>query len=198
MSNQPRNKPLILIFPGHGGVDTGAIARDSRGREVYESRLNLTYCRRLAIGLNVSGVDVMLMRQSDATLTINERVAISNILRPDLIISWHNNSHSSEAHGIEVFTSPGQTMSDIAAGHVINRIQSKFPNSKFRQDFSDGDPDKEAEYQILTDTLDPAILIEGGFMSNKEELIWLQNHLTILGMCDAVTAATLDFLGVRI
>lgn len=71
------------------------------------------------------------------------------------------------ATGTEVYTSPGQTRSDVIASEIIKELKIAFPNVVFREDTKDGDPDKESSFYILTRTDCPAVLIEWMFMTTR-------------------------------
>lgn len=190
MSNQKRNKKLVVIIPGHGGVDQGAAVNGTT-----EAGINLKVSRFLADCLNLYDCDVLLLRSHDMTMTLNERSEICNTLSPDLILSLHCNSFSTPGpNGMEVFTSPGQTMSDVAAGRIIDRMTAQFPLSRFRTDEADGDKDKESNYHILRETTSPAVLIEMGFLSNPEDYEKLIDTQYQIKMAQAITAGTVDFL----
>ena len=78
-----------------------------------------------------------------------------------------NASGVGKAHGIEIFTSKGQTKSDELATIVFNSIVDFFPDEKYRMDkWSDGDVDKEANYYVLKNTKMPAMLLEMWFFEN--------------------------------
>lgn len=90
-----------------------------------------------------------------------------------LFISTHANAGGGK--GIEVFTSRGQTYSDVVASYYIGVLAPMLElagwDVPFRLDyFSDGDPDKEANFYVLKETTGPAILIEHGFMDNVDDL----------------------------
>ena len=96
-------------------------------------------------------------------------------LRPDLFLSLHCNAATNpQAHGFEVWTSPGQRESDRVAEEIIQGFQAAFPYNKIRKDLADGDSDKEARFRVLVGTVGPAVLVEFGFLTNPEESLWLR------------------------
>lgn len=102
-----------------------------------------------------------------------------------IYVSLHNNAsgNGSEWRGVrgwEIYTSPGKTKSDILATNIWNAAGNYLNPDDFvdytnvRSDWSDGDPDKEANFFVLTKTKCPAVLIENLFMDNREDLELLQ------------------------
>ncbi|MCG6973094.1 MAG: N-acetylmuramoyl-L-alanine amidase [Desulfobacterales bacterium] len=92
----------IVIDPGHGGKDYGAPGFQ---RGVYEKGINLMLARRLARKIRKElGCEVIMTRNSDRYLTLEERTAIANTKNADLFISIHTNaSRDKSAYGIETF-----------------------------------------------------------------------------------------------
>ena len=93
-----------------------------------------------------------------------------------IYVSLHVNASGNgrqwmQARGWEVFTSPGKTQSDILATCLWNAAKIYLGDkTKIRCDWSDGDPDKEAKYAVLTKTKCPAVLVENLFMDNEDDL----------------------------
>lgn len=102
-----------------------------------------------------------------------------------IYISLHNNASGNgkwmEASGWECYTSPGKTKADILATCLYsaakNYMDPYYVN--IRTDWSDGDPDKEAKFYVLTKTKCPAVLIENLFMDSKSDLKLLKSELGI-------------------
>ncbi|MGA7146329.1 MAG: N-acetylmuramoyl-L-alanine amidase [Desulfobacterales bacterium] len=92
----------IVIDPGHGGKDYGAPGYQ---RGVYEKDINLMLARRLARKIRKElGCEVIMTRNSDRYLTLEERTAIANTKNADLFISIHTNAaRDKRAYGIETF-----------------------------------------------------------------------------------------------
>jgi N-acetylmuramoyl-L-alanine amidase len=92
---------VIVIDPGHGGDDSGAIGRGG----VAEKEIALKVARRLALVLGTRlGADVLLTRNDDTFMTLEERVAFANRHDADVFISIHANSaRNKKATGIETF-----------------------------------------------------------------------------------------------
>jgi N-acetylmuramoyl-L-alanine amidase len=90
----------IVIDPGHGGTETGAIGPSG----IQEKELTLTLARDLEARLERSGIRVVLTRNEDANLPLDTRTAIANQNKGDLFISIHlNSSLGSGAYGTETY-----------------------------------------------------------------------------------------------
>lgn len=101
-----------------------------------------------------------------------------------IYVSVHVNAAGSgkqwkNARGWSVYTSPGKTKSDTLATYLYKEAEVILPqDSKYyvRPDFSDGDPDYEANFYVLTKTKCPAILTENLFQDNKDDINFLTSQ----------------------
>jgi len=179
----------IIIDPGHGGRDAGAVNRYGT-----EARYNLSVARTLKAGLVAKGFKVIMTRDSNVYLSLKQRVSIANRYPNAIFISIHFNASSRRAaRGIETFTlSPVgvahygrglrnsdystksgnyQDSANIALATAIHgRIKERTSTYKV--------PDrgiKRARFSVLSGIKHPAILIEGGFMSNPAEARLIEN-----------------------
>jgi N-acetylmuramoyl-L-alanine amidase len=91
----------VVIDAGHGGHDAGAIGR----KGTQEKEVTLAIARKLARELRTRGLEVMLTRDDDRYLKLEERTRMANEMKGDLFISIHCNSAStSKLRGIETYT----------------------------------------------------------------------------------------------
>ncbi|WNG27226.1 N-acetylmuramoyl-L-alanine amidase [Cystobacter fuscus] len=91
----------VVIDAGHGGHDTGAISR----KGLREKDVTLAISRKLARELRERGLEVLLTRDEDRYLKLEERARLANDTRGDLFISIHcNSATTSKLHGIETYT----------------------------------------------------------------------------------------------
>lgn len=98
-----------------------------------------------------------------------------------IYVSVHVNAAGADgqwknARGWSVYTSPGKTKSDTLATYLYEEAKATLPpDSKYyvRSDFSDGDPDYEANFYVLTKTKCPAVLTENLFQDNKDDIAFL-------------------------
>lgn len=102
-----------------------------------------------------------------------------------LYVSIHTNAAGNgaewmNARGWSVYTSPCKTKSDILATCLYDEAQKLLPkDSKYyvRSDWSDGDPDYEANFYVLTKTKCPAVLTENLFQDNKADVDYLTSEI---------------------
>lgn len=161
----------VLIDPGHGGRDNGAVAGG-----VKEADLNLRIAGRLWAMLQDAGAEAYMTRtQFNSTVSLRERAEMEHQYPYDLLVSIHCNAFENPAaRGMEIWTSPGKTRADAAATAIWHALKKAFGHvTPMRADWSDGDPDKEARLYILTHTFCPAVLIECGFLTNDEDRAFL-------------------------
>jgi N-acetylmuramoyl-L-alanine amidase len=98
-----KKKPIVLIDPGHGGRDPGAIGST---RKTKEKNITLRYARELKKSLDKGGkFKAILTRDSDKFIPLRERVEMSKKYKADLFISIHADSaHNSKARGASIYT----------------------------------------------------------------------------------------------
>lgn len=111
--NLSENKRIVVIDPGHGGQDPGAVGRGG----LEEKVVVLDVARRAADLISKSrNIECYLTRDSDTFLKLADRVAISKKYGADLFVSVHcNASTTSDAKGVEVFYLSDNKASDAAA-----------------------------------------------------------------------------------
>lgn len=160
-------QPIIVIDPGHGGEDYGT---HSLGTPKYhEKYLNLSTAQIVRNFLQQFGYKVIMTRTNDTFIPLDKRALFANEQKPTLFVSIHYNSApSTEAEGIEVFyfqkdeNKTRVTKSKQLAQSVLKRtVQNTQANSRGV---------KHGNYAVIRQTDMPAILIEGGFLTNEGEM----------------------------
>lgn len=174
---------VLVVDPGHGGSDPGAVGRSG----LRECDVVLDICLHLAPAMRELGWVVYMTRAQDSYVSLGDRCKLSNTYNANVFISVHANSfRSPQAHGWEVFTSPGDTAADPIATRIYKSGKRTFPTITGRPDLSDGDPDKEARFKVLTGTYAAAVLVETAFISNPREEAWLADPGFRLRMAGAI------------
>lgn len=148
---------LILFDYGHGGEDPGATYK---GR--HESKDVLRIGQAVAKRLRARGVTVDETRNSDTTVSLEQRVKIELKKKYDYFISFHRNAFKPEhATGAEVYVYRAYNTKSKA---LAKKIQQALVNIGFRDRGI-----KEAEFYILKFSKAPALLLEIGFTDNSKD-----------------------------
>ena len=192
---------LACIDYGHGGYDSGALGING----TQEKNINMSVGFKVANYLKSAGIDVCFTRDSDKVPWLSnlsqdlaKRMQIANNYNPDIFVSIHCNSFSANSKGFEIFTTPGQNNSDILATKIHSRVKYIFPDLIYREDISDGDVDKEANFYVIKYAKCPATLIEMLFISNPEEEKMLNNPEFQDKMAFAIAQGIGDYFGIKI
>ena len=145
----------IVLDPGHGGSDVGAIRGD-----ITEKAITLDVSKRVQNILEKKGYKVEMTRDTDKTVSLQDRVAFSEERHPDIFVSIHvNSSEKPEITGIETHYYRQESMSLAQTVHASLASNIK---SKNRGLF-------KSKFYVINHTTAPAILVEIGFISNAEE-----------------------------
>jgi len=185
------NKHTWLIDAGHGGMIDGKYVTDPRfnpekkgagtkcyshGDGVYirEGVWNRQVRAKLIYRLAGSDLGYFILNNGEEDIPLPDRCEEANkyhaIHKNCVVVSIHGNaSGTGKGYGLEVFTSRGDTPADPIATVFCEELIKEFPNRRFRPDYSDGDPDKEANFYILKHTACPALLTENFFMDRPED-----------------------------
>jgi N-acetylmuramoyl-L-alanine amidase len=100
---------------------------------------------------------------------------MANLTDADLYLSIHSNA--GRGKGFEVFTSEGQTKSDMWADRFIKQLKKDFPEWGMRTDTTDGDEDKEENFFVLKNTKMPAVLLELLFFDEESQALFLESEI---------------------
>lgn len=164
---QHKRTETIIIDPGHGGKDSGAVSK----RDNYEEKeLTLQTAILVRNYLNQLGYTTILTRNQDVYVPLDTRADIANSLRADLFVSVHYNySPNGEAKGIEVYYYKENTTT--ASNRVVQSksLGSQVLKKVISQTGAESRGLKEGNFAVIRETLMPAILVEAGFLSNSQE-----------------------------
>ncbi len=214
---------VIVIDPGHGGNDTGAIGVGG----IREKDLTLAIAKKLAADLQGQGFKVILTRNTDTTVPLMERTAIANYNKADLFVSIHiNASPSPSARGTETFFmsrratdlwskqladkenaevdggggSDGQDLKlvlwDLAqTAHMVeSQALAETIQKEFNQLLNTGDRGvRQAPFVVLEGAQMPAVLVEVAFLTNPKEAKELEDPAFQDQAANALDKAIIDF-----
>lgn len=176
---------IVVIDPGHGGINGGTL-NVLRGRP--EKDFTLDWARRLAPLLATNGWQVFLTRTNDSDVSLYNRVAMAEAHHADLFISLHFNSSApgKKQGGLETYClTPTRMPSTLTRGYT-DLWSDNYPNNAFDVENlllavrlhgavlrASGEEDRgirRARFMgVLHGQHRPAVLIEGGFLSNPHE-----------------------------
>lgn len=159
--------PLIIIDPGHGGEDHGTL---SLIKPAYQEKfLTLATANLLKTYLQKLGYRTKMTRTEDIFVSLPLRSKMANDEKAALFVSVHYNSApSKEAHGIEVFYYKSET--DIKRMNASKDLASEVLGQIISMSKAKSRGVKAGNYAVIRETKMPAILVEGGFLTNKDEL----------------------------
>lgn len=149
----------IVIDAGHGGKDSGAV-----NGATFEKDINLAIAKKLKAFLQYNGYTVIMTREDDRFITLNNRCRIANDNKSNLFISIHTNAASAKsAHGIETILyslkGANKKLGDAIQSNLIKETAATnrgvLENSNLR---------------VLNGTTMVAALVEVGFISNDAEM----------------------------
>lgn len=165
----------VLIDPGHGGEDGGAVGING----TLEKDLNLALSKNLREILTFSGYQTIMTRYEDKMLydrgdnyqgrkkilDLKGRLDIANSLSPDLFVGIHMNSFpESQYSGLSIYYSRNNQASEKAAYIIDRQVKALLQPNNNREPKA-----ASSNIYILDRIKCPAILIECGFLSNPEE-----------------------------
>lgn len=167
----------VVLDPGHGGHDAGA-----KGLYALEKDCNLALALKTRDLLRKAGFKVVMTRDRDYFLTLQERVNIANRTPNCLFVSIHHNSGRSGASGIETFTlAPHGTTSPFARTRRTEELSGNNQDSEnialatavhaqaIRKTAAVDRGIQRARFSVLCSIQRPAILFEAGFVTHPQE-----------------------------
>jgi N-acetylmuramoyl-L-alanine amidase len=224
--SKPIDQPgirTIVIDPGHGGKDVGAIGPGGSS----EKDLTLAVSRRLANALAAkTGARIVLTREDDSVVSLDQRTAIANQYKADLFLSVHMNAAVVKgARGSETYflsadasdeiakkaaESENASVSAIAAPSAdLKLILWDLAQQAYLQESSRFATDvqeemnaiagiqnrgvKQAPFKVLVGATMPAALVEVAFITNPDEESKLKDEKFIGSVVDALTKAVVRY-----
>jgi N-acetylmuramoyl-L-alanine amidase len=203
--------PLVAVDAGHGGKDTGAVGilpagtqtglpprSDARGRTVlYEKDVTLDVANRLNAWLRVRGYPTVMTRSTDnaggdvpfttVRADLSARTRIANQAGAQLFVSIHENSLSATSSGTETYhfyyaSAAARALAVSVHQAVVLRLG--LPDRGVRQ----------AGFYVLKNTVMPAILVEGAFVSNPTEALYLAQPTTRQALAEGIGSGIASFV----
>ena len=186
----PRGRFKVVIDPGHGGPDPGAVGIGG----LRETDVVLDVCLQIARLLQARGVQVLMTRTSEVDVDLPPRVALANSSGADLFVSVHANALSMarpDVNGIETFFFEG-------AGPPSRRLAVALQEQMVA--ISPGTPDRgvrTGRYFVIRRTVMPSALVEMGFLTGEIDSRRLSDANFRRRMALALSAGILNALQER-
>lgn len=179
----PRGRVLIVIDPGHGGKDPGAIGV---GR-LQEKNVILPISQEVSRILLQNGVTVRMSRDSDYFISLQGRTQFANRLGADLFVSIHANAiggNRQDVNGLETYyySSSGRRLADTIHRNILRRVSVN--NRGVRR----------ARFYVLRRTSMPAVLVEVGYLTNPSESANLRDPNYRSQMAAAIASGILEYI----
>ena len=179
----------VFIGVGHGGSDPGAVANNTK-----EKDLNLSIALACRDMLEWYGVAVGMSRTKDENDPIGEEVKECNAFAPDLAVDIHNNAGGGD--GGEVFYHYGGGKGKTLAENILAEMVKVGQNSrgiKTRVNSNGKD-----YYAFIRNTSCPAVIVECAFVDNSTDLQILSTESQRKAMGEAIAKGILKTLGMEI
>jgi len=187
-----KDRTVIVIDAGHGGVDGGATSCTG----ILESQTNLQIALKLNDLLHLLGYKTKMIRTTDISVytegntiasqkvsDLKNRVKLINETDNAILISIHQNTFSDgKYHGAQVFYTQDETSKALAINMQESIIAHLNPGSK-RQ------PKKANGVYLMEHIQKPGILIECGFISNPEEAVKLNDPIYQNKLCCVIAVS---------
>lgn len=200
VQTQPRQElPVVVIDAGHGGEDSGAVANG-----VLEKDINLDIALRLRDMLRVCGFEVVMTRDTDVSIydsssagirskkqsDLKNRAAIINKSGNQILVSIHQNKFEQEKYsGAQVFYSTNDPGSEKLAEAIRQSVRGLLQPDNQRELKPAGDG-----IYLLREAEIPAVIVECGFLSNREEAGKLSREDYRRQMAFAICCGVMNYL----
>lgn len=179
--------PLLVLDPGHGGRDAGAL-----GTRLAEKDVNLQVVLLLRDALQRCGFHVLLTRETDTervpgvttAVDLKARAMLANTNGADLYVSWHYDvSSDPNVNGVAVWIDPAQKgMSAYWKAEVLAEKITEASGQKNRGVYY-------GDLQVLRDAMMDAVLINGGFLTHAVEEGQLEDEAFLLKQAEGAAMA---------
>ena len=159
----------IIIDAGHGPQTAGKRSPDGTLREFM---FNEAVAMRLKKLLIAEGITVIFSHDNTRDVSLSERITLANKLKVDAFVSIHANAYGTDwnaANGIETYTCIQPSKASVVMTTQVQQALQMHTSRKDREV-------KKGNFAVLRETTMPAILVECGFMTNKEEANLLKSQ----------------------
>ncbi|MCX7597119.1 MAG: N-acetylmuramoyl-L-alanine amidase, partial [Fischerella sp.] len=181
----PNGRVVVLIDPGHGGRDSGAVGIGGK----LEKDVVLPIGKKIAAILQNNGVQVVLTRSSDYFVTLPGRVAMAERANADVFVSIHANSAGTgrpDVNGLETYYyDTGYSFARIVHRSILQSVNVRDRGVR------------RARFYVLRKSSMPSILVETGYMTGRQDMAKLQTTSYQNQMAEAIARGILRYLQQR-
>ncbi len=179
----PRGATVVVIDPGHGGRDPGAVGIGG----LQEKQINTTISNRVQQQLQAAGITVLMTRSSDVFVELDARAQFANRAGADLFVSIHANAISMsrpEVNGLETYYfSSGERLARSIHSAVLRNVNMRDRGVR------------QARFYVLRYTTMPSVLVETGFVTGAEDAARFRDPAAVNRIADGIARGILDYLG---
>ncbi|MUL36995.1 N-acetylmuramoyl-L-alanine amidase [Gloeocapsopsis dulcis] len=181
--NPPKQRPVVVIDPGHGGKDPGAIGIGG----LQEKQVILPISKQIAAILEKEGIKVVMTRDLDYFVDLAPRVAIAERANADVFVSIHANSMGlsrPDVNGLETYYfSSGQRLAQVIHRNILQRVTIRDRGVR------------RARFYVLRKSSMPSVLVEIGYVTGREDNPRLRTAAYQTQMAEAIARGILQYLG---
>ncbi|WP_319421308.1 N-acetylmuramoyl-L-alanine amidase [Pleurocapsa sp. FMAR1] len=176
------DRPRVVIDPGHGGYDSGAIGIDG----LQEKDVILPIGLDVAEILGKQGIDVIMTRDNDNFISLEGRTDLANDLDADLFVSIHANSINltrPDVNGLETYYyESGRRLAELIHYSILNGVNI------------DDRGIRRARFYVLRHSLAPAVLVEVGFVTGADDASRLKDSNHRRQMAEAIARGIIEYI----
>jgi len=182
-SEPEKPPPVVVLDPGHGGHDPGAIACNG----VFEKDVVLPVALMVSRQLQQNNLRVVMTRSTDRFVELERRAEIANAAQADLFVSIHADWLPDPGlHGHTVYVAHGASPRTLAAAQRLDRHLATTGTSSRGV--------RAANYRVLVRTTCPAMLVELGCLSHRLEARRLSSEDHRRAAAEAIATAIVEHL----
>ncbi|MEQ9233243.1 N-acetylmuramoyl-L-alanine amidase [Coleofasciculus sp. E2-BRE-01] len=178
----PNSRIVVMVDPGHGGKDPGAVGIGG----LREKDVILPIAQEVAALLEKQGVQAVLTRNSDYFVDLAPRVTMAERVNANLFVSIHANAISlsrPDVNGLETYYfSSGQRLAQTIHNNILQTVPVQ--NRGVRR----------ARFYVLRKTSMPAVLVEVGFVTGRDDSAKLNNSTHRSQLAQAIARGILQYI----
>jgi N-acetylmuramoyl-L-alanine amidase len=176
------DRPRVIIDPGHGGEDSGAIGIDG----LKEKDIILSIALDVEEILKKQDVDVVMTRDRDVFISLEGRTDLANDVKADLFVSIHANSINlsrPDVSGLETYYyDSGRRLAELIHWSILNGVDI------------DDRSIRRARFYVLRHSTMPAVLVEVGFVTGEVDASNLQDADHRRRMAEAIARGIVEYI----